>query len=337
MPDNHFLTTAIVLLSLIAAVSAQNSTNTTCGFIGDDNTYGFGIRLGLYIQWITSSIAYNFVPEEAPGQRIVNTCFQLANFAGLLFITFTNGSAQPSGNLYAVEAYIVLMFCLCGVFTGKPYSSTDTSQSQNFALHKASAIGGIIQMVIGAALVYYAIWYVYIGMDLMYHPPCSQYAFLFVKVVSGHFGLTTTVAHRDVQNLYHWFRTLLKVAVTISAVGVTIMILIFVVALFCCVKELPVVDTLKWILTFHIDELSQNQQEEASEEKPRIRLSNISVSLSMVFFILSTELVIRWNHIQGVDTMGSTGQILPIVTAVGSFVTVAWQLVLKLMRGEFGV
>ncbi|RPB26915.1 hypothetical protein L211DRAFT_753567, partial [Terfezia boudieri ATCC MYA-4762] len=53
------------------------------GFTGDADTYGLGIRIGLYFQWITSSIAYSFVPSEAITMRGVNNCFQAAMFAGL--------------------------------------------------------------------------------------------------------------------------------------------------------------------------------------------------------------------------------------------------------------
>jgi hypothetical protein len=62
--------------------STDNSTTPSCGFAGDDNTYGLGIRIGVYLQWICSSIAYNFVPEEAVTMRGVNTCFTISNFAG---------------------------------------------------------------------------------------------------------------------------------------------------------------------------------------------------------------------------------------------------------------
>jgi hypothetical protein len=54
----------------------------TCGFLGDSNTYGIGIRVGIYLQWITSGLAYNFVPEEAAEMRGVNFIFTLSNFAG---------------------------------------------------------------------------------------------------------------------------------------------------------------------------------------------------------------------------------------------------------------
>ena len=31
-----------------------------CGFIGDGDTYGLGIRLGVYTQWVSSLLAYSF-------------------------------------------------------------------------------------------------------------------------------------------------------------------------------------------------------------------------------------------------------------------------------------
>ena len=61
-----------------------SSKSTVCGFRGDENVYGLGIRLGVYLQWLTSCLAYNFVADEAVTLRGVNTCFTLANFAGKL-------------------------------------------------------------------------------------------------------------------------------------------------------------------------------------------------------------------------------------------------------------
>jgi hypothetical protein len=54
----------------------------TCGFLGDSNTYGIGIRVGIYLQWITSGLAYNFIPDEAAEMRSINFTFMLSNFAG---------------------------------------------------------------------------------------------------------------------------------------------------------------------------------------------------------------------------------------------------------------
>jgi len=58
--------TTLLLAPLIA--------DETCGFEGDEAAYGIGIRLGLYLQWITTSLADNFVPDEAINMRSVNNC-----------------------------------------------------------------------------------------------------------------------------------------------------------------------------------------------------------------------------------------------------------------------
>jgi hypothetical protein len=191
----------LVLVSSLLLVNAQAPTPTpsadsagtarpqpSCGFNGDDNAYGAGIRIGLYIQWITSAIAYNFVPEEASNMRVVNICFQLANFAGLLYITFSRGVGQPSGELYAVECWILLCFCIGGICSSRSRASNsngELSQTNNFSLYKATALGGLIQLALGAAMVYYGIWFVYVGMDTMQHTSCSRYAFFFSRVVSA--------------------------------------------------------------------------------------------------------------------------------------------------------
>ena len=56
--------------------------DTTCGFEGDSGTYGLGVRLGIYFQWIADRIAVLGLPTEARSVRRVNMCFTLANFFG---------------------------------------------------------------------------------------------------------------------------------------------------------------------------------------------------------------------------------------------------------------
>jgi hypothetical protein len=59
-------------------------------------------------------------------------------------------------------------------------------------------------------------------------------------------------------------------------------------------------------------------------------VANIGFSLALVFFILSTELEIRWNHINGVQSLRGTGQLLPMIVAGGALVRVVWKFLLKL-------
>jgi len=59
--------------------------NSICGFEGDRDSYGLGIRVSVYFQWFTSSIAYSFVPEEIVNIRGVNNGVTLASFAGMTY------------------------------------------------------------------------------------------------------------------------------------------------------------------------------------------------------------------------------------------------------------
>ena len=40
---------------------------------------------------------------------------------------------------------------------------------------------------------------------------------------------------------------------------------------------------------------------------------NIYTVVTIVWFILSIELTIRWNNIQGVNSVDSTGQLIPLI------------------------
>ncbi|CAG8676260.1 16797_t:CDS:2 [Acaulospora colombiana] len=135
-----------------------------CGFVGDGNMYGKGIRIGMYLQWITSSLAYNFVPEEA--LNIANSLISLS--VGLIYITVNNKE------LYAVECWIVLLMCMGGV-----------ASERGFASYKSSDIGRLIKLILGLAIIGYWAWFVFSGMDKMIATPCSRTAFFFAKVVSN--------------------------------------------------------------------------------------------------------------------------------------------------------
>lgn len=56
----------------------------------------------------------------------------------------------------------------------------------------------------------------------------------------------------------------------------------------------------------------------------------------LVAFILSTELSIKWNHISGVESLGSTGQLIPLIIGGSGLVKVLYKIIVKCVRGEYG-
>ena len=60
--------------------------------------------------------------------------------------------------------------------------------------------------------------------------------------------------------------------------------------------------------------------------------SIFSMLFRLAFFILNTELVIRWNNIAGVHSLTGTGQVIPVVIATGSLVRVIWKLIIRILK-----
>ncbi|KAI9821374.1 MAG: hypothetical protein M1832_003380 [Thelocarpon impressellum] len=299
------------------SVADASSKSTECGFKGDENVYGLGIRLGVYLQWLTSALAYNFVPEESTTLRGVNTGFTLSNFAGLLYITINPTNSRPEG-LYAIEVWIVISFCLGGAFSGAS-TGGDDDVPPTFANYRASTIGGLISTALSAAVIFYTIWFLYIGMDTMLAPPCSRTAFFFAKV-----------------DLYHWFRTFLKVVFTISAAmtGLFLVALLFVITPVLLFKLGPK-QFLKSLLG--IRRPSEDETEGTEPHRSdKLELQSIAFSFSpLAILILGTELLIRWNHIEDVSAIMGTGQLLPVIVAGGGLVRVFWKFLVNLVSGKY--
>lgn len=293
----------------------KRNGSQTCGFTGDDNTYGLGIRLGVYFQWITSSLAYNFVPEEAATMRGVNNCFQASVFAGLLFVTKTRGS-----DLYAVEAFIMLTFCMGGVCSGDtPTEGGERSKPKRYAYHGASSIGWILRGLLAIGFCAYGVWFTFKGMDNMQHPPCSTYAFFLAKV-----------------NLYNWFRTFLKASFTIGAVSYAIGILVAlgfgVFEFFTCLGRSP-----KDPNDLPSDDEKDTQQAEVQQaaglgHAVTTTVGAVGPSGALLMFITAVELMVRWNHIQGVNSLGSTGQLLPLIIGAGGLGRVVWRILVGIFN-----
>lgn len=288
-------------------VEKRNDTEE-CGFVGDDNTYGLGIRLGIYLQWITSSIAYNFVPDEAVTMRGVNNCFQAAMFAGLLFITITKGS-----ELYAVEAFMMLIFCMGGVCSGDNPTEVGEKKPKKFAYFDATTLGSLIRFSLGVGFCGYGVWFTFKGMDNMKHPPCSTFAFFIVRV-----------------NLYGWFRTFWKVMFTLGAVVYAGVI----------INGSPYLIIKYWhFLWGRPAGQGSAVQGQTGGSDPKAgdttSTSNITFSTALILFIVGVEMMVWWNHIEGVNSLGSTGQLLPLIIGVGGTFRVIHSLFAELFGKLF--
>lgn len=305
----------------------QVDQNIECGFEGNNDAYGIGIRLAMYIQWITCLLISCFFKAGASSVIVITNCFQLSMIIALLYLTIQQGS-----DLQVSEAYLMLTICAGGVTTSgiidvRLLHRFDRKDAEAYTAALGSAVQFFVQLVVLA----YAIWLLFTGMDSMQHPPCSTSGFFFARV-----------------NLYHWVRTVFKVIFVSGILGLLIVPSFQIVDAHSRSRPAtPVSPTLPDSATVSEADLNRNPN-----------LSTISLSSSdmsyatalkasttkwfgfvqgvtrLGMFILAVELIIKWNHIQGVNKMGSTGQILPFVVAVGGLMSATCQFLLQTVSVE---
>ncbi|KAG9029305.1 hypothetical protein FS837_003596, partial [Tulasnella sp. UAMH 9824] len=274
------------LSSLVSPQRRADSDPQSCGFDGDNNTYGLGIRLGVYIQWFCTALCNFLGPskeEEAKNMRGINLCFQASVTGGLLYITITGGRSQGAGQLYAAEVWIMLYLCLGGyLMSGFEYERNTPN------------IQGVFQHFLNTLWGSYAIWFIFTGMDQMAHPPCSHYSFFWTKV-----------------DMYHWSRVVYKILLIIIAVVSTLGLLYSLISL--CYPAL--------LMRF------RNNSREPRVPDQRQRLILLIVPWQLLgFLVATTELTIRWNHIHNVNSIGETGQLLPLIVACLTFAPLVYKV-----------
>ena len=277
--------------------------STSCGFSGDTDTYGLGVRLGAYIQWLTSIFAYNLSESEAAAMRAVNSCFQLAMFIGLLYITFQKGA-----DLYAAEAFVVFLLCIGGVCFSYKLSLNWKTSYRHWGRVKPSNVGALFRILLALSTCTYGIWYVFKGLDWMTHTDCSHSGFLFAQV-----------------DMYAWPRALLK------AIAITSMVITSALVFRSTLAVLR--ECFDYVKNWTDSDHDQESTNSGVLPKPSW-LAICMMLLGLVLLIITVELSIIWNHINDVYEFGSTGQIFPVVVGIMGSLRLIFIAARGLVKGD---
>ena len=76
--------------------------STSDGFIGNPDFYGFGIRIGIYLQWLASLLANAFLPKDRRFMAGAYACLTVAFFVAMLVLMFQNNCS------YTAEVIVLL-------------------------------------------------------------------------------------------------------------------------------------------------------------------------------------------------------------------------------------
>ncbi|KYK54771.1 hypothetical protein DCS_06731 [Drechmeria coniospora] len=153
---------------------------TDCTLKGNADLYGFGVRLGVYGQWIATLLTTVFDPVNEAPFRLLNLIIQASIFVGLCNESRMRPRADltASGEANAVGA-VVVQFLLCGSL------SSVTGDGISHFDH----ISGILRLVLHLALSAYGVWFWFRGVDVMTVPACvdGEVAFFGPSSLTGWF------------------------------------------------------------------------------------------------------------------------------------------------------
>lgn len=102
--------TAVPLQSITPQVAPRQLPESQCTLDGNSDLYGLGIRVGVYLQWVSGFLANCFHAGSVQDILSTNTIFLMALFIALAIITTNHTIKAP-------EVVILLQFCFGFLFS----------------------------------------------------------------------------------------------------------------------------------------------------------------------------------------------------------------------------
>ncbi|KAL6709876.1 hypothetical protein ACN47E_000661 [Coniothyrium glycines] len=159
------------------AYATVAEVQTKCGFEGNNDIYGVGIRIGIYCQILAVWFANYFLLSEAQVLRDSVSIFSVA-----ILIVSLIFAASPS-DILAVEAFVLLQIlawsCMMGVRAKSSYHQGKFSEG--------SLLRRVVCEVVNLINICLHVWFWWTGIDRMKPTPCGTFLMMYV-VKTGMFG-----------------------------------------------------------------------------------------------------------------------------------------------------
>lgn len=149
----------------------------TCPFAGNADLYGIGIRIGFYLQWISTLLATIFTPWEEDILRVLNLLVQSAVFLGLILLT-------RDYNIRAVEP-VITIWLLFGAL----------SSLSGSGMNPLGRLSGFFRILLYSGVAGYACWFWFSGLDELLEAElnCKTVAFFGEVPIDGPFRMFNKV------------------------------------------------------------------------------------------------------------------------------------------------
>ena len=170
-------------------------------------------------------------------------------------------------------------------------------------------MGGLIRPGLSAAMAFYTVWFLYSGMEGTARPSCSRAALSSTKV-----------------DLCDWFRTFWKAPFTFYGIYCSVLLVLSLRYIFDLVSTHSILEAIQ---AYNIFGAAAPATARDGEKKVPTQLQQISFGVDLALFIFSTGC-------DKVKSLGSTGQLIPLVIGGRRFLKVPFKIIVKSVRGDYG-
>lgn len=169
-----------IRMTVIASFHQTNFTNSlmsgeACHFNGSPDLYGFGIRLGIYLQWTAAWIANSWELESAFSMLWTNGIFLVSTFAAVLRVTATHtmNAAEMIPLINILLSYFATVFPIIGLRL--------TFQTRKPLIPVTSIMSMLLRATLLSVSCAYLCWYWFHGINSRHVSGCPIFVFLFFK------------------------------------------------------------------------------------------------------------------------------------------------------------
>ena len=179
-----------------------------CGFGGNPDVYGIGIRIGYYTQALAVWFSNYFFYREATVLRAANHLFLIA----LVIVGFIY--TYKARTTYVIEAFLLLQIGLCIAFVSIMENSRFSSRYMRTSGQRLA-----VRTVIMNAGLLFNVCFWWRGLDVMLPTPCDGN----VMIDNQGRSHSTYACYAFRADIYAWMRTLMKI-LSIAALGWTTLV-----------------------------------------------------------------------------------------------------------------
>jgi hypothetical protein len=275
-------------------VTGQN----TCGFVGNPDLYGIGIRVGVYTQWLSALLSNHLLSKS---REDVHSAYLLFSFA-LAIATVVITARSRTYCVFFAEVFVLVSLFFGGYFSVHLSPLRQPTCGQNTYPNPWRRGRLITLAFIYGAMISYNCWFWFKGRVADFYPtPCGSAIFLFKKF-SGD-------SLHQAESFYAVFSIIMAVYYPLG------------------VHLLFQNDT---ELSTRLHNIFDRFVASRSCRTFHRLLTTPSVSLIVIncfclaLAVLAIELTLVWNFVSDINSMNSVGQFIPFTVGVSGIVQVFW-------------